>query len=165
MKQTVVALFNDPSQAIGTLNKISNTLGSDQISFVTLSKHNPETLKETSYTEKLESLGGTLEELQGKYITVEPINLPNIGYVAALGPLSGALLQEDKGLADSLIYYGIGNDEATNLENLVKEGRSLVVIETDNSKINEISNLLNNYGGDRIQKWNKNTGKVQYPFG
>ncbi|MHB8172591.1 MAG: hypothetical protein ACYDG6_13800 [Thermincolia bacterium] len=163
MKRTVVALFADLSEAERAIKEIDPGLAYSQISVV-VKNLPPRTYNDTEFAEELNfHHREKLQNLDGVLVQSPVIDVPDLGKVAAAGPLAGALMQDDKGLSDSLIYYGIGTHEAVSLENQVREGATLVVIETDNSKVNQISNILHDYGAYDVKKWSTSIDHPLYP--
>lgn len=169
MKRVVTALFNNAGDAIKAVQEISPFLGPDQVSVVTkLKSDNEEVLGGPKgillYTSHIYGQSEPLAPLQGLY-PVEIVELEKHGTFAAVGPLADAIMQPEKSIADALSYLGVHTEEANYLATEVLEGNTLVAIESDNSKINEIGNLLANYGGYAVKKWDRDLDHALYPYG
>jgi len=161
MKRTVVALFSELAQAERAIKKIDPGLAYSQISVV-VKNVPPHAYNDTEYGEDISFRHQErLQSLDGVLVQSPVIDVPELGKVAAAGPLAGALMQDDKGLSDSLVYYGIGAHEALSLEEQVREGATLVVIETDASKANQVSNILLDYGAYDLKKW---SNSIDHPL-
>ncbi len=164
MRRTVTGVFKSLTQAERAIDEIETQgYANNQISVV---------LKKTSeyagenYTGEslIDPSAGSLHDFNSILVQADTIDLPVVGAVSAGGPLAGALVQGDKSLAESLTYYGISGEYAAQLENFVNEGFFLTVIETNNSKASEVSNLLNKFGAHMVQKWSKTIDKPLRPW-
>lgn len=165
MRRTVIGLFKSLEQAENALRKIETLgLANNQISIV-LKKpldldNNDEYVEEIS----LQRSEGILHDFDGFLVQADDIELPDLGTVSAAGPLAGALLQEDKSLLDVLSYYGVDAEHALELEKHLQSGYVLTLIETNNEKANEVTNILSSYGGHQVLKWSKNIAKPLRPW-
>lgn len=169
MKRVVTALFNNAGDAIKAVQEISPFLGPDQVSVLTKKSEDQEEVLggprgESLYTTPVYGQPEPLAPLQGLF-QVTTVETHEGQTLAASGPLADAISQPDKSISEALCYLGVHAEEANYLANEVKEGNTLVAVETDNSKINEIGNLLSNYGGYAIKKWDRDIDHALYPYG
>lgn len=160
MKRTVVSLFENLEDAERAIKRIDPQLAYAHISIVVKNKPQHQDLEASMspYETRLHSMNGVL-------VQSPVIDVPELGKVAAAGPLAGALMQDDKGLSDSLIYYGIGAHAAQDYQDKVRQGHTLVVIESDSAKTNEIANLLLHHGAYEAKKWSATIDHPLYPHG
>lgn len=154
IRRTVVGLFSSLEQARRAIVEIGeDSLANNQVSLV-IKKRSP---AKEEYAAEIAGYPapGTLDDFHGLLVQVQDINLDRIGSVEAGGPVAGAISQEDKGLAEVLGYYGMDFDRARYYEDQVATGMALVVIETNNDKVNQVANILLGYGGQQVEKWSK----------
>ncbi len=167
MRRTVVGLFKSLDQAERALSQIETTgHANNQISLVVKKNAdrvpgiNEEYAKEITDDPSI----GMLHDFDSFLVQADDIDLPVIGIVSAGGPLAGALVQADKSLSEALGYYGISGDRGAEIENLVKDGYVLAVIETNTSKASEVSNILSRYGAHGVERWSKTIDKPIKPW-
>lgn len=160
MKRTVVSLFEHLEDAERAIKLIDPQMAYAHISIVVKNnRKNPDLEASMSaYETRLHSMDGVL-------VQSPVIDVPQLGKVVAAGPLAGALMQDDKGLSDSLIYSGVNARAAQDYEDKVRKGHTLVVIGSDTSKTNEIANLLLQHGAYDVKKWSENLDHPLYPYG
>lgn len=167
MNRTIVALYDNLAGAMEAVLKISPHLGSSQLSLVTRRNHHGAVINpREEYAAEL-TYGNTepLQPLDGLLIQTSNIQVPQLGKVAAAGPLGGFLAQEDKSLTDVLTYYGVGLDNANYYQDKVRDNCTLVLVETDNSKVNEVANQLKSYGAFGVDKWSTSIDHPLHPYG
>ncbi len=160
MKRTIVGLFKSRTQAERALREIETSgYASSEISLVMPNISTREMNSE--YSEEISGVPevGMMHDFDSFLVQAPVIELPQIGHVTAAGPLSGILLRKDVSLHQALIYYGVGDEQAMDLENAVANGKLLAIIETDNSKAAKVANTLAGYGASSVEKWSKNNDK------
>ena len=151
MRQTIVGLFKSMEQCEIALKEIKeNGLVNEQISLISKNKHGMHQDVES------EHLLNQLQSSNGDFVPSQYIEVIDIGQISVGGPLSVALQQGDRNLAESLHHYGVAEDRAKYLQDKVAEGYILTVLGTDNSKVNQTANILSSYGAHRVEKWNEN---------
>ncbi len=167
MNRTIVGLFDNLPGAIEAVLKLSPHLGSSQLSLVTRRNHHGAVIKprEEFAGELAYGSSEPLQPLDGLLIQTANLQVPVLGKVAAAGPLGGALAQEDKSLTDALTYYGLGLDNANYYQDKVRDNCTLVLIETDNSKVNAVANQLKSYGAFGVDKWGTSIDHPLHPYG
>ena len=144
MKQTVIGIFNSEEQAALALKEISfDRLANNEISILKV--------KEATNNSNL------IKDLQGFVINQADFEIAEIGEAFIGGPIADKLKNSTaQSLKGALMIYGVSPQEALEYELLVKEGKVLVVFETNSEKSSQVANTLSEYGGKNISKWNKN---------
>lgn len=166
MKRTVVGLFKSLHQAERALREIENSgYANSQISL--LLRNSPETGRhfneEYAAEVSADPALGLLHDFDGFLVQANNIEVSELGMVSAGGPLAGALIQGDKSLSQALTYYGVDTDRAIAVEDLVREGQVLTVIETESNKANKVANILDGHGAHGVEKWSKSINKPLIP--
>ena len=91
--------------------------------------------------------GGALGGATGLALSAGALAIPGIGPIVAMGPLAatlgGALTG---GLAGGLIDLGIPENEGRDIENEIRGGSTLAVVETDQSRAEEAASILRSKG-------------------
>ncbi|MBU7005300.1 general stress protein [Phosphitispora fastidiosa] len=163
MRRTITGVFRSVTQAERAIDEIElQGYANNQISVVL--KKTSEHGENHTGESLIDPTAGSLHDFNSVLVQADTIDLPEVGTVSAGGPLAGALVQGDKSLAESLTYYGVSGEYAAQLENFVSDGFFLTVIETNNSKASEVSNLLNKFGAHMVQKWSKTIDKPLRPW-
>ena len=69
-----------------------------------------------------------------------------------VGPLSGIISGAlTGGIAGGLIDYGIPEERSKHYEQKVREGNILAVIEADEKRVGEVTDLLKNHGAQEVE--------------
>lgn len=167
MRRAVLALFKSLTQSKEAIEELrKESLANSYISVVVPSR--------SLYTEKFKEefaseltafpAEKSLGIFDGYLVQSGPIELPDIGEVLAAGPFAGNLLHEtEKGVSGNLANFGVSEKVANHYEQGVRDGKILVIVESDQSKINEIANVLTSYGGREVEKWSRTTNSPTYP--
>ncbi len=102
--------------------------------------------------------GGLLGLLIGGVIFTAPITGPvaavGASFAGAInGLLGGAVVGGALfGVGDGLIEWGVAAEEAKRLEKAVEEGRLLLIVKTDETKLDEIEKVLRENGAENVEK-------------
>ncbi|ATW28352.1 hypothetical protein DCMF_04240 [Candidatus Formimonas warabiya] len=105
-----------------------------------------------------------LADLKWVLIGAGTIDIPDFGKISAGGPLAGLLQREpENGISRALMHYGLSEERADFYTDQVDQGKTLVLIETNQDKVNQVANILTEQGGEFVEKWGKNLGKPLYP--
>lgn len=158
MKKTVIGLFKSMHQVERALREIENSgYANSQISLVVKNSPAAGQLFNEEYAAEVtgDPALGLLHDFDSFLVQANNIEVPDIGTVSAGGPMAGALIQGDKSVSQALTYYGVDTDRAMTVENYVKDGQILAVIETESTKANKVSNILDGYGAHGVEKWSK----------
>jgi len=93
-------------------------------------------------------LGGVLGLLTG----VGALAIPGVGPIVAAGPLAATLSGAvTGGVVGGLIDLGIPEERGQYYESEVKAGKILSVVETDDNRVEEVSNILRDNGANDIE--------------
>lgn len=151
LKRTILAMFSGVQQAEQAIQEIdANNLAKSGISWIQLA-HRKEHREE--FASEL-SLADQERKLQGMLVAGGKIAVPDLPPLFAAGPFAGELMDKpERGIAGCLADCGVDAAYAQDYQQAVKDGKTLVVISTDNSKVNEVANTLYSYGGREIQIW------------
>lgn len=164
MRRAVISWFKSLEQAQGAIKEIGEAkLANNEISLVVKADH-PTRFWFEMGEELTEQAANPLAVFNGMLVQTQTIELPELGKVAAAGPLGGTLMREgDEGLSQSLANYGLSEDRAKYYEQKVRDNMVLALIETDNSKVNRVANILSAFGGKDVEKWSRTIDKPLKP--
>jgi outer membrane lipoprotein SlyB len=91
--------------------------------------------------------GGALGGAAGLAVGAGALAIPGIGPIVAAGPLAAALSGAvTGGLAGGLLDLGISEEEGRGIENEVRQGRTLAVVETDDMRAEEAADVMRGKG-------------------
>lgn len=91
--------------------------------------------------------GGTV----GLLASAGALAIPGIGPILAMGPLAATLTGAAAGgLVGGLMDYGIPRQESEKLEKSVKEGRVLVMVQTDEHEVDHAKHLFDEHHAQDI---------------
>lgn len=157
IKKTVLALFSNFPPAARAVRAVdTKRLANSEISLLV---KNPSLFREEAGEELFPS-----DNLHGVLVDGNTFNLPEIGPVQAWGPLAGFLQKHpENGISRALINYGLTESKAGFFARSVINGQTLVLCETNNDKANHLANILEENGGNFVEKWNKHVSRPEYP--
>lgn len=96
--------------------------------------------------------GGAIGGLAGLAAGAGALAIPGIGPLIAAGPIAGLLSGAAAGgVAGGLIDWGIPSDRSKFYEDRIKEGRVLVSIKADDTKINDAEATLRDLGAQDVE--------------
>lgn len=143
MNKRIVGVYNSGEEALAAIEDLQRQ-GYDRkdISAIAKNDRDVEEISRETDTKTEEGLakgaaaGGILGGLTGLLIGAGALAIPGIGPLVAAGPLAGALSGAalgagTGGLAGALIGMGIPEDEAKQYEEEVKNGKILVLLDSD----------------------------------
>jgi len=160
MLRTVLAVFKGPHQTKEAIEEIQGeSLANSYISVIVRAEY----LQQRNFHEEIANELSyvpteiNLDRFNAWLVQAPPMDIPNIGKCVVAGPLANELLhnQEGKGLADALLTYGLSEERARHYEYEVRSGHFLVLISTEQEKVNSVANALQKFGGRDIEKWSK----------
>jgi hypothetical protein len=160
MLRTVLAVFKGPQQTKEAIEEIQGeSLANSYISVIVRSEY----LHQRDFKEEIANELAfvpteiNLDRFNAWLVQAPPMDIPNLGKCVVAGPLANELLhgQADQGLADALLTYGLTPERARHYEYEVRSGHFLVVITTEQEKVNSVANALQKFGGRDIEKWNR----------
>jgi len=96
--------------------------------------------------------GGTLGGLAGLLAGIGALTIPGVGPVVAAGPLAATLGGAvTGGVAGGLIDLGIPEDRGRAIEEDLKAGKMLAVVQTGSQRLEEASQVLRDEGANRVE--------------
>jgi len=96
--------------------------------------------------------GGVLGGIAGLALGAGAVFIPGIGPLVAAGPLSGIISGAlTGGIAGGLVDYGIPEERSKHYEQKVREGNILAVIEADEQRVREVTDLLKSHGAQEVE--------------
>lgn len=160
MSRTILAIFKGPQQTKEAVEEIQGeSLANSYISVIVRSGY----LHQGSFNEEIANelafvpAEKNLDRFNAWLVQAPPIDIPNLGECVVAGPLANDLLHRPhgQGLPEALLSYGLSPERARHYEHEVRTGHFLVVITTEQEKVNSVANALQNFGGRDIEKWKK----------
>lgn len=93
------------------------------------------------------AVGSALGGAAGLAMSAGALAIPGIGPIVAMGPLAATLGGAvTGGLAGGLVDLGIPENEGRDIENEIRGGSTLAVVETDASRAEEAAEILRSKG-------------------
>ncbi len=159
--ETIVGVFYDRSDAEEAVEEIRNRgYTEDEISIVA----REETLADDVETDDDDgsmfdhdlttgtSTGGALGGLAGLLVGAGALAIPGIGPILAVGPIAAGLTGlVAGGLVGGLVDLGIPQDRSERLEDEVRRGGILAIIEAEDEESEEISDTLRDFGAKDVE--------------
>ena len=148
-EKQIIGVFHSEQEAIQAIEGLKKRgYSTDEISIVARDNEDASYVSEATGTKAPEGLatgataGGVLGGLAGLLAGAGALAIPGIGPILAAGPiaagLTGAAVGAGAGgLVGGLIGLGIPEEEANRYSDYVKEGRILVLVESDDNRRNE----------------------------
>lgn len=158
--RSVLAIFKGPQQTKEAVEEIQGeSLANSYISVIVRSEY----LHQGSFNEEIANELAyhpaeiNLDRFNAWLVQSPPIDVPNLGNCVVAGPLANDLLHRPhgQGLGEALLSYGLSEERVRHYEHEVRTGHFLVLIETEQEKVNSVANALQHFGGRDIEKWNK----------
>lgn len=160
--ETIVGVFYDRSDAEEAVEEIRNRgYTEDEISIVA----REDTLQDDVETDDDDgssmfdhdlttgtSTGGALGGLAGLLVGAGALAIPGIGPILAVGPIAAGLTGVVAGgLVGGLVDLGIPQDRSERLEDEVRQGGILAIIEAEDEESEEISDTLRDFGAKDVE--------------
>lgn len=96
--------------------------------------------------------GGTLGGLAGLALGAGALAIPGLGPIVAMGPLAAAIGGAvNGGVAGALVDYGIPEEHSDYYESRLKEGKTIMVIKTEEDKSDQVSSIMKDYGAREVK--------------
>lgn len=96
--------------------------------------------------------GGAIGGIAGLVAGAGALAIPGIGPIVAMGPLAAALGGvATGGVAGALVDYGIPKDQSNLYETRIKEGKTVMIIKTDEGKTDTVATILKNHGAQDVR--------------
>ncbi|MBM7855670.1 putative membrane protein [Desulfohalotomaculum tongense] len=160
MSKTVVGTFPNREQAERAVNELRQQGFDQEISVVAKEEEHRQdegALDNGQFTGGDSvgdgaTTGGALGALAGLAVGAGALAIPGLGPLLAAGPLAGMLSgAATGGLAGGLIDFGIPAAESREYEEKVKQGHTLVAVQTDQSRVNQAAETLRRYEGEKVE--------------
>lgn len=95
--------------------------------------------------------GGIIGGLAGLLIGAGLVAIPGLGIIAAAGPITGLIGgAATGGIIGGLVDLGIPEEESKRYESDIREGKVVFTMKTDEDKVNDIRNILQSNGAERV---------------
>lgn len=160
MSRTILAVFKGPQQTKEAVEEIQGeSLANNNISVIVRAGY----LHQGDFKEEIANELAfvppeiNFDRFNAWLVQAPPMDIPNLGECVVAGPLANDLLHRPhgQGLAEALLSYGLSPERARHYEYEVRTGHFLVLITTEQEKVNSVANALQKFGGRDIEKWNK----------
>jgi len=93
--------------------------------------------------------------LAGLALGAGALAIPGIGPIVAAGPIAAALTgAATGGLAGGLIDWGIPEERGRELQEEVKQGKILAILQCSDNKVNKAANILRENGANNVETHN-----------
>jgi len=166
MSKTAIAIFKGSQQMKGAIQEIQGgSLANSKISVMIRSQfiHQGEFREEIANELAYHPNDVSSDIFNAWLVQAPPFDVLNLGEVVVAGPLANELMHQaqGRGLVEALVGYGLSEMRAKHYEQEVRVGHWLVLIQTDQEKINKLANTLSSYGGRDIEKWST---KIEHPI-
>lgn len=149
-EKQIIGVFHSEHEAIQAIESLKTRgYSTDEISIIARDNEEVSNVSEATGTKAPEGLatgataGGVLGGLAGLLAGAGALAIPGIGPILAAGPIAAALTGAAVGagaggLVGGLIGLGIPEEEANRYSDYVKEGRILVLVESDETRRNDV---------------------------
>jgi len=158
--KTVIGLFESRQQAEEAVSELrAKDFSSDEISLVSKDDRSQSASREgrsdmeagdlgvDSDISTGTAVGSALGGAAGLAMSAGALAIPGIGPIVAMGPLAATLGGAvTGGLAGGLVDLGIPENEGRDIENEIRGGSTLAVVETDASRAEEAAEILRSKG-------------------
>lgn len=165
--RSVIAIFKGPQQTKEAIEEIQGeSLANSFISVLVRSEylHQGNIKEELANELAYHPAEINFDLFNAWLVQAPPIDIPNLGECVIAGPLANDLLHRPhgQGLGEALLSYGISEERARHYEHEARSGHFLVLIQTEQEKVNSVANALQKFGGRDIEKWNKELDHPTY---
>lgn len=164
MEKKVIGYFEDSNQAGQAANELK-AKGFNEISILGNENGGKEDSKgrDNNGDQNLSSgtmTGGAIGGLAGLGLGTGALGalgaaallIPGIGPIVAMGPLAAALGGAvTGGVAGALIDYGIPKEHSDFYETKIREGKTVVILKTDEQKTDEVAGMMRNNGAKDVR--------------
>lgn len=156
MSVTVVGVFDRVDYAEKAAREIKEQgLRTDDISIIVKNKDESEAGGGEGMTNDNISngalTGGVIGGLAGLLIGAGMVAIPGLGIIAAAGPITGLIGgAATGGIIGGLVDLGIPEEEGKKYETDIREGKVVFTMRTDEGKVEDIQNILQSNGAERV---------------
>lgn len=160
MTKTVSAVFNTRDQAEKAIEVLRAKGFHQEISVIAKDegeyKHIDQNSRFTGGDTVMDGVttGGFIGGLAGLAIGAGALVIPGLGPIIAAGPIAGLLSGATTGtITGGLIDFGIPEAEGMQLEDRVREGSIVALVQTDKNKVEEASSILRSNGALDVKSY------------
>lgn len=177
----IIGVFSDHTTAEDAIDELKTAdYDAKDISVVTKNRDDAEVIHDHTGSNVGDGIasgattGGVIGGLAGLLIGIGAITIPGIGALLIAGPLAAALGLTGAaattvsgavtgavagGLVGALVGAGVPEEDATYYEGRVKEGGILVAVPTRGSNQDEVRDILEDNGADRVRTFSMNESR------
>ncbi|MTI80244.1 MAG: DUF1269 domain-containing protein [Firmicutes bacterium] len=156
MSKTVVGTFPNKEQAEKAVEELRQQGFDQEISVVAKEQKQQEEGTQMGFTGgdgvgDGATTGGALGAAAGLAVGAGALAIPGLGPLLAAGPIAGMLSgAATGGLAGGLVDFGIPAEESKEYEEKVKQGNTLVAVQSDEQRTNQAAGTLRKYEGAEV---------------
>ncbi|ACV64281.1 conserved hypothetical protein [Desulfofarcimen acetoxidans DSM 771] len=155
MSKSVIAAFSDKATAEKAVNAL-RTQGFDKDISIAAKKDNANDNYNNFYGNDPVSdgatTGGVIGGIAGLVLGAGALAIPGIGPILAAGPLAGALSgAATGGIAGGLADFGIPSDRGSFYEDKVKQGSTIVSVQSDAKRVQQAAKTLQDNGAQNVE--------------
>jgi uncharacterized membrane protein len=162
VRKTVVGIFKDENAAERAVRSLRDDGFTDQeISIVAKEEGRNRNRKNEGTTMQGDGVsdgvasGAAWGGLAGLALGAGALAIPGIGPIVAAGPIAAALTgAATGGLAGGLIDWGIPEQRGRELQEQVKQGKILAILQCSENKVNKAANILRENGASNVETHN-----------
>ncbi|GAW92987.1 DUF1269 domain-containing protein [Calderihabitans maritimus] len=151
----VMAVFDNVNQAQNAISFLRQAGFDREISLVTKEEHYDQGNNGEAQNPVGNGVttGGVLGGLTGLAVGAGALVIPGLGPLIAAGPLAGLISgAATGGIAGGLIDWGIPEEEGRKYEEDVRQGKTLVSVQTTEDKVPQAVNILKDSGAAEVKK-------------
>ena len=167
MQKTVVGIFRDETAAERAVRSLRDDGFTEQeISIVAKEsgrggqgrqggrQNEGTTMRDDGISDGVAS-GAAWGGLAGLALGAGALAIPGVGPIVAAGPIAAALTgAATGGLAGGLIDWGIPEERGRELQEEVKQGKILAILQCSDNKVNKAANILREHGASNVETHN-----------
>jgi hypothetical protein len=164
VKKKVIGVFPNERVAEDTVSELRHKGFDGDISLLKPERKNPKDGSENFLADETINgdyhpmgggntvMGSSIGALAGLLVGAGAVLVPGVGPILAVGPISGILAGAlTGGLAGALMDYGIPEERSRFYEGQVQAGKTLVILQTEEERINEAADILKNKGAEDVE--------------
>lgn len=152
MEKRVIGYFEDNGKAEEALRECQRK-GFNEISILGNERQNQNESDQGGFGLSKGTLtGGTIGGLAGLALGAGALTIPGIGPILAIGPLAATLGGVvTGGVAGALVDYGISQERSDFFESKLREGNTVMVLETDEYRTDEVAKIMRDFEAKDVQ--------------
>ena len=156
MNNTVVSIFSNRQQAEKAVDELRRQGFDREISIISKDEGKYEnenfSMKKTDSIADSATTGSALGGIAGLAAGAGMLAIPGIGPILAMGPIAGLLAGAAAGgIAGGLIDLGIPEEESRKYEEQIKQGNTLVAVQTSDDRAQQASEILRENNAEDVK--------------